>query len=104
MLSPGHEQRVLVCRRCGCQLDPRVSRYAVVVFGWRGRGRCREAEGASMMERAATYKSVLCGPCAVEMADGIRFCLLGGTSVQSFSTTDRATGAVLHRVAVAGPT
>jgi hypothetical protein len=103
VLSPGHEERALTCRRCGRQLDPRVSRYAVVVFAWRGRGRCREAEGASSMERAATYKSVFCGTCAAELADGLAFFVAGAASPSSFFTTDRATGLSLRRVAAAGP-
>lgn len=58
----GHEKRQIHCKRCGLDLDPRCSRYAFLLLGFRGHD-----AGLAPEEIRLT----LCGPCGRELREDL---------------------------------
>lgn len=65
----GWERRLVKCKRCGVELDPRCSRYWFLYLGNRG----HDAGPASR-----EVKVTLCGPCGRELRDDLELFLIGG--------------------------
>lgn len=63
------DRRVLTCRRCGIEFEPKHARYLFVVWGERGASQYT-SRGNLLFGRSRKDRSVvLCGPCGDQWLD-----------------------------------